>query len=432
MATTKLRPNERTVRRRRRIAGVVYLLAPALLIWLSLAVYDKEFRDSDTVIVETATVGSEMNPHADVKLRGVVIGEVTKIDTDGEKSRLTLELQPGKMTRIPADVSAQLLPTTLFGQRFVSLVPPSTQAATQTLAAGAVIPQNRSRNAVELEEALDNLLPLLTAVQPEKLSATLSALSSAFEGRGEKIGKAMTTLDGYLKEFNPNLPELNEDIKQLVKVSDTYSKAAPDIVDALHDATTTSATLAAQRAELSTLYASVTASSQDLDTWMKQNSSNLIRLSGTARPTMEILGRYAPAFPCTLATVADFVPRMDAALGKGTDQHGLRVDVNVVKDRGEYLPGRDAPSYGAGGGPRCYPAGGGTGARSASASAPAAASANTFTTSANDLGVANSPQENQLVNELVAAETKSGPDELPDWSSVLSGPAYRGAEVKLN
>ncbi|NEE22427.1 ABC transporter substrate-binding protein, partial [Streptomyces sp. SID7499] len=47
------------------------------------------------------------------------------------------------------------------------------------------------------------------------------------------------------------------------------------------------------------------------------------------------------------------------------------------------------------------------------------------------LGLPNSPQESRLVNELVAPSLKARPGDLADWSSVLIGPAFRGAEVKL-
>lgn len=43
----------------------------------------------------------------------------------------------------------------------------------------------------------------------------------------------------------------------------------------------------------------------------------------------------------------------------------------------------------------------------------------------------NSPQESRLVNELVAPSLKVRPQALPEWSSVLIGPAFRGVEVKL-
>ncbi|WP_031085439.1 MCE family protein [Streptomyces sp. NRRL WC-3549] len=425
---------------RRRLAGVAFVLVPAVLVWLSVSVYEKKFTDDATVTVRTGSVGNEMHDNADVKLRGVVVGQVRDIQADGDGARLTLAIEPGRLRRIPADVTAQMLPTTLFGERFVALVPPAVPSA-QPLRAGAEIPQDRSSNAIELEEVLDNVLPMLTAVKPEKLAATLGAVSQALEGRGDKLGDTLLTLDEHLKEFNPQLPTLNEDIKELVKVSHLYADAAPDVLDALTDFTTTSSTLAEQEAELAGLYGSTTASARDVTAFLRRNKDNLIHLSAAGRPTLELLAEYSDAFPCTLRTMADFVPAMDKALGKGTDRPGLHVTVKAVESKGKYVAGRDTPVYDATGGPHCYgvpytgrpapaadvrtaPARQSTaGADGPEATVPAAADGG--------LGTPNSPQESALVNELVAPSLEVQPQALPDWSSVLIGPAFRGAEVKL-
>ncbi|WP_103537110.1 MULTISPECIES: MCE family protein [unclassified Streptomyces] len=422
---------------RRRLAGVTFLLVPAVLVWVSVSVYQKDFTDDATVTVRTGSVGNEMHTHADVKLRGVVIGQVRSIATDGEGARLTLAIDRDKLGRIPADVTAQMLPTTLFGARFVALVPPRIPTGS-TLRAGAVIPQDRSSNAIELEQVLDNVLPLLTAVKPEKLSATLNAVSQALEGRGERLGETLTTLDGHLKKFNPQLPTLNADIKELVKVSTLYADAAPDVLDALTDATVTSSTLADQEARLAGLYGTTTAAAQDVTSFLRENKDNLIRLSASSRPSLQLLAEYAESFPCTLRTMAGFVPAMDKALGKGTDQPGLHVSVKAVASKGKYVPGKDTPVYDATGGPHCYSvpyvgkhAPTADTRRAADVTAPPPAPDNGGDGTDTALGLPNSPQESRLVNELVAPSLKVRPGDLADWSSVLIGPAFRGAEVKL-
>ncbi|MEU9709436.1 MCE family protein [Streptomyces sp. NPDC047967] len=422
---------------RRRLAGVAFLLVPAVLVWVSVSVYEKDFTDDATVTVRTGSVGNEMHTNADVKLRGVVIGQVRSIATDGDGARLTLAIDRDKLGRIPADVTAQMLPTTLFGARFVALVPPRIPAAA-TLRAGAVIPQDRSSNAIELEQVLDNVLPLLTAVKPEKLSATLNAVSRALEGRGERLGETLTTLDQHLEKFNPQLPTLNADIKELVKVSTLYADAAPDVLDALRDATVTSSTLADEEARLSALHGTTTAAAQDVTSFLRENKDNLIRLSAASRPSLELLAEYADSFPCTLRTMAGFVPAMDKALGKGTDEPGLHVSVKSVPSKGKYVPGRDAPVYNATGGPKCYSvpyvgkhAPTADTRRAADVTAPPATGADADDGNGTALGLPNSPQESQLVNELVAPSLKVRPADLPDWSSVLIGPAFRGTEVKL-
>jgi phospholipid/cholesterol/gamma-HCH transport system substrate-binding protein len=407
---------------RRRFAGVVFLVVPALLIWLAVAVYDKEFTDFDPVTVETGSVGNEMHLGAEVKLRGVVVGEVRHIESTGDGARLTLALRPGARADIPSDVRAQMLPTTLFGERFVALVPPAHPSG-ETLAAGAVIPQDRSANAIELQQVLDDVLPMLTAVQPQKLSATLSAVSRALEGRGTKLGETLSELDAYLRKFNPDLPTLNRDLKELVKVSNVYADAAPDIVTALTDFTTTSGTLAEKSGDLAATLGATTGAADDLTAFLRRNKDTVIRLSADSRPTLELLAEYSPSFPCTLSTLADFVPEMDKALGKGTDRPGLQVDVTTVPSRGAYVPGKDTPTYDAGGGPRCYPV--------PYLGVPVKPAAQVPASAGQDLGLANSPQENALVNELLAPATGKPPADLPDWSSLLAGPALRGTEVTL-
>ncbi|MFD3680243.1 MCE family protein [Streptomyces sp. NPDC058613] len=406
----------------RRFAGIVFLLVPALLVWLAIAVYDKQFTDSAPITVETGSVGNEMHPGAEVKLRGVVIGEVRSIEATGTGARLTLAMDPGTLGRVPSDVRAQMLPTTLFGERFVALVPPPAPSP-EPIGAGAVIPEDRSSNAVELQQVLDNVLPMLTAVQPQKLSATLSAVSRALEGRGDTLGATLAQLDAHLAKFNPELPALNRDLQQLVKVSNLYADAAPDIITALTDFTTTSGTLAEKEGELAATLGATTRTAQDVTAFLRQNKDNIIRLSAAGRPTLELLAEYSSSFPCTLRTLAEFVPAMDKALGKGTDQPGLHVNVVTVPSRGAYAPGRDTPSYTAGGGPRCYPV--------PYLGIPAAPAARATAAAEQNLGPANSPQENDFLNELLAPAAEKRAGDLPDWSSLLAGPAYRGTEVIL-
>jgi phospholipid/cholesterol/gamma-HCH transport system substrate-binding protein len=400
---------------RRRLVGVAFLTVLSLLVWLSIAVYQKTFTSPAMVTLRTGTVGNEMHLHADVKLHGVVVGEVRDISADGSGAQLDLALRPGVLDRLPANVTAQMLPTTLFGERYVALVAPPVPSP-QHLTAGATIDQDRSSNAIELQQVLQHVLPLLTALKPAELSATLTAISQALQGRGTELGQSLVQFNEYLGKLNPHLPELNRDIEELVKVTRFYAQAAPDLVNALTDLTKTSRTFVDQRENFARLYSSITDSSQDITEFLRNNSGNIIRLAADSRPSLEKLARYSPEFPCTLKMLKDFVPTIDRALGKGTSHHGLHVTVTVTPSRGKYLPGRDRPAFHAGGGPHCF-------------SVPFTGTA--ASARAAGVGQPNSPGENDLINELTAPQAGEAPQALPDWSSVLVGPLYRGAEVTV-
>jgi len=390
------------------------------LVWLSVAFYHHSFTHTDTVTVITDSAGNNLRVHADVKLRGVVVGQVASVSSDGSGARLTLAVSPDKLRLIPADVVVELLPTTLFGERYVAFVPPAHPSPIR-LAPNSVVAQDHSHDAVELTQAFDSMLPLLTTVQPEKLASTLSAVSQALSDRGTELGADLVRLDSYLKQLNPELPAFDDDLTQLVRVAQTYNSAAPDLLDALSELTQTSATIADQRANLASTFSTATGAIQDFTAFLHQNSNTIIRLSTDSEPTLKLLAQYSPEFGCTLRALADFVPKMDRALGKGTNEPGLHVDVHTVPSLGKYVPGRDAPVYKASGGPHCPTAPYG-----------AAVSGDSVTVVPGGLGLADSPQENQIVNELMAPALGTSASTLPDWTNLLAGPVYRGAEVTLS
>ena len=97
----------------------------ALLAWLSVALYDKTVHAGRAWSrVYTGSVGNEMHLGAEVMVRGVQVGEVRQVSANGSGARLELAIQPGAATRLPANVSAEMLPTTLFGERYVDLILP--------------------------------------------------------------------------------------------------------------------------------------------------------------------------------------------------------------------------------------------------------------------------------------------------------------------
>jgi phospholipid/cholesterol/gamma-HCH transport system substrate-binding protein len=432
---------------RRRLTGVALLAVLGLLVWVSLAAYNKQFTPVTMVTLYTDSTGNQMNLGAEVMVRGVVVGEVRSISSTGRGARLGLALQPGAAGQIPANVSARMLPTTLFGQRFVELVLPASPSAV-TLADGGVIRQDRSSDAIELQKVFDDLLPMLTAVQPQKLAVTLSALAEGLNGRGAELGRTLDLIDSYLRQFDPQLPTLDQDIARLAQVSRTYAQAAPGIVQALRDFSVTSQTVAREAANLRSLYATVTGASQNLTSFLNKNQATIISLSASSVQTLQILARYSAEFPCVFQDLVDLIPNMNKVLGAGTRHPGLHVTVHPVPSLGAYQPGRDTPKYGDDLGPHCYPVpfpgislndgAGPPGPASATARGPAGDSgpgSPAVTGSAlipvSGLGLPNSPQENELINELLSPAVDVPPGQLPSWSSVLVGPLYRGTDVTV-
>ncbi|MBB3664359.1 virulence factor Mce-like protein [Prauserella sediminis] len=340
------------------LLGLIFLVVAALFIATTIAIYNKAFSDAVPVRLEATTAGNQLRMGADVKIRGMRVGEVRSVSTDGQKAILELAIERDRIEAVPAGVSARLLPKTLFGERYVALQPPKRSAGSGEvvpLAAGDVITQDRSRSAVELEEVLSNVLPLLQSVQPQKLSGTLSSVSDALEGRGEKFGDTLVGLSEYLKDFNPSLPDLSHDITAVADVADIYHEAAPDFLAAMRDLTTTTRTIVEKRQGLAGVYNSVAGASADLDRFLAANERNIIGLTTSSQPTLDVLAKYAPQYPCMFRQFAEAVPNAKAAFGHGDDEMNHVVIRMLADNRGKYEPGVDEPRYNDKRGPRCYP-----------------------------------------------------------------------------
>ncbi len=172
---------------RRRIAGIVFLVVIALLVQLSVALYQKRFTATVDIALETDRAGNQLSVHADVKVRGVIVGEVRKIRSSGQGAVLDLSLNRDKAELVPTNVTARLLPKTLFGEKEVSLVVPADPGP--PIRSGDRITQDRSSTALETERALNDLLPVLRALDPQSVSSALNALSTALRDRGDRLGR---------------------------------------------------------------------------------------------------------------------------------------------------------------------------------------------------------------------------------------------------
>src|SRR5262249_36771859 len=157
--------------------------------------------------------------------------------------------------------------------------------------------------------------------------------------------------NAYLRDYNRHLPALDNDIKRLAVLARDLNLSAPDLVQALADFTVTNQTFAAQRANVSALYAAVTTASQDLQSFLAVNSSNIINRNAAGVRAPRTLARCSPEFPCVLGGLADFVPAADKPRGKGTTQPGLHAQMAVVPPLGphhigRYVAGKDTPVFG--------------------------------------------------------------------------------------
>ena len=425
---------------KRRLTGVAFLGVLAGLVGLTVALYTKAFTPVVMVDLEADKVGNQLSAPADVKLRGLIVGEVRDITSTGDGATLKLALDPDQADLIPRNVQARMLPKTLFGEKYVDLVIPK-DADAEPIRDGDVIPQDRSEAARETEEALNDLLPLLQSLRPQDLSTTLNAVSSALRGRGDRIGDNLVLVESYLREFNPEIPTLGEDFAGIADFADTLTETTPDLTALLDNLSAINRNLVDQEQELSTFLTATTGSTGELQEFLGENEQRLVRLAADSLPPLQVFAKYAPEYPC----LAKGLAASNQVIGDtfGGLQPGLHITLEFVEDQQGYQPQRDEPAYKDTRGPTCYglptPQGqakdinfqdgyndenGPDDTQRADGGSPSAAADPAQ-------ALAGPAAQRQVMGSVLGPVMGVPADEVPDLAYLLFGPVARGTEVGL-
>jgi phospholipid/cholesterol/gamma-HCH transport system substrate-binding protein len=210
----------------------------------------------------------------DVRMAGVRVGRVEKIDLDGKYARVSFVVQ--QQQRVYGNTVASVTYQNIVGQRYLGLSLGHEGAKTQ-LPSGSVLPLERTEPSFDVTALLNGYEPLFSLLNPHDadnltkgvlqslqgdtsslttLVSQTSTLTETFAGRDQALGSVITNLDKVISNLaaqNTNLdgvltqtrdvvatldqrrPELQAALGQLSRVVGTLSKSAADVYPALRE-----------------------------------------------------------------------------------------------------------------------------------------------------------------------------------------------------
>ncbi len=277
-----------------RLFGTGLILVCLFFGWLTWAFFSKSFTEYDDVRLTGAKSGLALPERADVKLRGMIVGVVRDVTVEDDRVVMTLGMDPELIDRVPRDVRAEIIPKTLFGEKYISLVP--TSGTSEHLRAGdtitdAVVP-------VEFEKFFNDVYPLLKAVPPEKIAYTLTALANSLEGRGDSLGQTLEESNEYLKKFNPENKQAIEDIIALGEVSSTYAREMDTFGELLRNSAELSDTVTDKEDELADFFTEGDRFAKVLHDFLDAAGDDIIATAANSVQPLEVGAEYSTMFPC--------------------------------------------------------------------------------------------------------------------------------------
>ncbi len=288
----------------RPLAGLGLIVAIALIFALAVGLFRGSFTETVPVTVISDRAGLVMNPEAKVRMRGVQIGKVASIENRADgTAALHLALDPAQLRLIPSNVLVDITSSTVFGAKFVQLVPPD-DPSPQKLHAGQVIQSQHVM--VEINTVFQKLVNVLDKIDPAKLNETLGAIATAFDGRGEKIGQTLVDFNALLAKIEPSLPNLSHVIEASVPTLNAYADAAPDLVSTIKSTTQVSNSIVDEQQNLDEFLVSAIGLADLGNEVVGANRQGITDVARLLVPPTGTLSTYRDALRCGVGGLVPF------------------------------------------------------------------------------------------------------------------------------
>ena len=239
-----------------RLKALVLLIAgTVLLTGCEFSVYEMPLPGGTDVGDKPITVDVmfddvlDLVPKSTVKVNDVSVGSVSTVELEGQVARVGLELQED--VELPDNAVAQIRQTSLLGEKFVSLSPPTSEPPSdELLESGDVIPLERSGRNPEVEEVLGALSLLLNGGGVGQLQTITRELNLALEGREDSVRSAFRQIEELMGQLDENKFAIVDAIESLNRLAVSAKEQIPTIDATLEQLPSALRTIDAQRADL--------------------------------------------------------------------------------------------------------------------------------------------------------------------------------------
>ncbi len=227
-------------------------------------------------------------PSSDVRVLGLPAGSVSEVEISGDQVRVEMNI-PEDIS-IPSDATAQIVPQSLIGERYIQ-ISPAFQDGMAAAEDGDVI--EKTIIPVEPDEALAALKEFLDSLDPEGIGELVTNLDEDLRGNGAQLGDALGGLSQLVETFAEN-----DDV--LLRIVDSFDRL--------------SATLVTREQQLGEVLDAFAEASQVLADERESIESLVSGLADLSRNGLALIGAHSTELRADIETLAGAAATIDANL----------------------------------------------------------------------------------------------------------------------
>ena len=232
-------------------------------------------------------VGQQLPVGGDIKVRGVLVGSISDIVL-ARDGHAVVEFRLEEGVKLPDDSRAEIRSKTVFGQKWLELIPPPDSTA-DLLAEGSVIADRLTVEPVELERSLELGHDLLSRIPLRELTTLFRTLAEGFSGQEGDARNAMDRGLVALRAVNSRSERLDLSLRQLSEFSRWLNENDANLLAFLDAFDRSNRALVGAAPEFRSSLSSVPVFLNDLATFQERNEDDLGRLAQGGATMAELL-----------------------------------------------------------------------------------------------------------------------------------------------
>jgi phospholipid/cholesterol/gamma-HCH transport system substrate-binding protein len=302
----------------------LFMVVAITLTWLVYVTLRRDVAGPTTPYAAMFTDVYGLREGDDVRMAGVRVGRVEKIELAGKLAKVSFVVQNDQ--RLFGNTVASVTYQNIVGQRYLGLSLGKTGDPSQ-LAPHTIIPVDRTDPSFDVGTLLNGYEPLFSVLNPRdadnltkgviqslqgdnasivNLVSQTSTLTDTFAGRDQTLGEVITQLNTVMNNLSTQNKTLDQVISQTSKVVSDFDARRPELVAStgtmarvIRQLSTISDTVSPQLNETITRQPGFTGHLVDIEPQLAFTGANLpLMLKGLARITNE--GAFANAYACDL------------------------------------------------------------------------------------------------------------------------------------
>ncbi|MGV0835212.1 MCE family protein [Mycolicibacterium thermoresistibile] len=247
---------------------------------------------------------SNIERNSRVRVGDVTVGNVSRIERQGWHALLTMTIDGD--VELPANSTATIGQTSLFGSLHVELAPPTDEPPRGKLGDGSLISLAAGESYPTTEQALAAVSVVLNGGGVGRLHEITEAFSTAFSGREDDLRNLIEQLDHFVTRVDAQKDDILASTESLDNVVAQFAAQEPVLDRALTTIPNATTVLADQRAHLVTALEQFGQFSELSDDAVRQSSEAFLAELRDVGPVIESLADAGPAMTRSLSLLGTF------------------------------------------------------------------------------------------------------------------------------